>query len=132
MYRKPIAGGNHGRKEGAAERLSILGRISAAYNRRREWAFEGFQNTYGQVLQVALAHGVFTLVVALLIALARLPLIAIVGEDFFPSVDAGLMKLHFRAPVGTPSRKPRNWFFKRRTGFAEPFRPTSWNRSMIW
>ncbi|MBZ5565325.1 MAG: efflux RND transporter permease subunit, partial [Acidobacteriia bacterium] len=101
MYRKLMAGGNHGRKEGAAERLSILGRISAAYNRRREWAFEGFQNTYGQVLQVALAHRVFTLVVALLIALATLPLIAIVGEDFFPSVDAGLMKLHFRAPVGT-------------------------------
>ncbi len=101
MYRKLMGGGNHGSKESAAGRPSILNRISAAYNRRREGAFESFQNAYGRVLEVALAHRVFTLVVALLIVFATLPLIAIVGEDFFPSVDAGMMKLHFRAPVGT-------------------------------
>ena len=28
-----------------------------------------------------------------------------VGTDFFPSVDAGLMKLHFRAPTGTRIEK---------------------------
>ena len=26
----------------------------------------------------------------------------LVGSDFFPSVDVGLMQLHFRAPIGTP------------------------------
>ena len=35
------------------------------------------------------------------IALASLGLATVVGTDFFPSVDAGLMKLHFRAPTGT-------------------------------
>jgi multidrug efflux pump subunit AcrB len=29
------------------------------------------------------------------------PLLWVVGEDFFPTVDAGLMKLHVRAPTGT-------------------------------
>src|SRR5207248_3193033 len=28
-------------------------------------------------------------------------LLFIVGEDFFPTVDAGMMKLHVRAPTGT-------------------------------
>ncbi len=101
MYRKLMGGQNHGLAEGPLAGPSLLGRLSAAYNRRREWAFESFRNAYGRVLQVALAHRVFTLVAALLVAVATLPLIAIVGEDFFPSVDAGLMKLHFRAPVGT-------------------------------
>jgi multidrug efflux pump subunit AcrB len=32
------------------------------------------------------------------VSLALLP---IVGEDFFPAVDAGMMKLHVRAPAGT-------------------------------
>ena len=30
-----------------------------------------------------------------------LPLLYVTGEDFFPTVDAGLMKLHVRAPSGT-------------------------------
>ena len=30
-----------------------------------------------------------------------LPLMYVMGEDFFPTVDAGLMKLHVRAPSGT-------------------------------
>ena len=29
------------------------------------------------------------------------PLMLVVGEDFFPSVDAGMMRLHVRAPTGT-------------------------------
>ena len=33
--------------------------------------------------------------------LASLALLLIVGEDFFPAIDAGMMKLHVRAPTGT-------------------------------
>jgi multidrug efflux pump subunit AcrB len=30
-----------------------------------------------------------------------IPLMLVVGEDFFPAVDAGMMRLHVRAPTGT-------------------------------
>jgi multidrug efflux pump subunit AcrB len=63
--------------------------------------FERLQNAYGAVLSAALERRRFTLGVffALIVATAFLPFL--VGTDFFPSTDAGLMKLHFRAPSGT-------------------------------
>ena len=33
--------------------------------------------------------------------IGTVPLLWVVGEDFFPDVEAGLMKLHVRAPTGT-------------------------------
>ena len=36
-----------------------------------------------------------------LLIVGTLPLLFVVGEDFLPTVDAGLMKLHVRAPTGT-------------------------------
>jgi hypothetical protein len=32
---------------------------------------------------------------------ASLGLVLVVGLDFFPSVEAGMLRLHFRAPAGT-------------------------------
>ena len=53
------------------------------------------------MLETGLHHRGFTLTLAALISLASLTLLFLVGEDFFPAVDAGLMKIHFRAPTGT-------------------------------
>src|SRR5579863_9322236 len=79
------------------EPKGVLGRL----DRVREHAFERMQTGYGRVLDLVLHHRVFALCVfGLLFAVtAVLPLI--VGSDFFPTVDVGLMKLHVRAPVGT-------------------------------
>ena len=79
------------------EPKGLMGRL----NRKREHAFERFQSGYGRILDLVLHHRVFALVVfGLLFAVtAILPLL--IGTDFFPAVDVGLMKLHFRAPVGT-------------------------------
>ena len=41
------------------------------------------------------------------VGLASLGLVFVVGTDFFPSVDAGLMKLHFRAPTGSRIERDR-------------------------
>ena len=76
--------------------------LFARFNRWRDDRFERFQAGYGRMLNVALHHrpwmlGTFT--VMILIS-ATLPVFA-VGLDFFPDVDVGLMRLHFRAPVGT-------------------------------
>ena len=76
---------------------SLGGRISAAFER----GFERLRTAYGGWLALSLQHprvltgGFFVFVVA---SLALLPL---VGRDFFPSVDAGLIKLHVRGPPGT-------------------------------
>ncbi|HEY6838122.1 MAG TPA: efflux RND transporter permease subunit, partial [Geobacteraceae bacterium] len=78
-----------------------LRQIFAQLNRRREEGFERFRAAYGRLLSAALHHRVFTLSVAALVGLVSLALITIIGTDFFPTVDVGLMKLHFRAPAGT-------------------------------
>jgi len=72
------------------------------FNTWRDATFEKFQEkVYGAMLLRTLAHRgfVMTCVVLVLAVTAALPLV--VGFDFFPTIDAGLMKLHFRAPIGT-------------------------------
>lgn len=81
------------------------GRAAARLNAWRDRRFDAFRDRYAALLEVVLAHRGFTLAVAGLITVASLGLVAVVGTDFFPSVDAGLMKLHFRTPPGTRIEK---------------------------
>ena len=84
------------------ERASGWARFAWRFNHARDAWFEKFQNgVYGRVLEYLLHHRLFTVLVALVIAVASFGLAFVVGTDFFPSVDAGIMKLHFRAPAGT-------------------------------
>ena len=76
-------------------------RLAVRFNRWRDAKFERFQDRYAAILDAALHHRRFTIAAAAAIAIASLGLVFVVGTDFFPSVDAGLMKLHFRAPVGS-------------------------------
>ena len=78
-----------------------LARVIYRCNCLRERAFERFQKAYGRSLEVVLRHRVFTLAVVALLGAVSIRLLFIVGTDFFPTVDAGLMKLHLRAPSGT-------------------------------
>ncbi|HXX29415.1 MAG TPA: efflux RND transporter permease subunit [Myxococcaceae bacterium] len=73
----------------------------ARFNRWRDRGFERFRGGYARALAVVLEHRAWVLGVAgaVLVASAALPFI--IGFDFFPTVDAGLMRLHFRAPIGT-------------------------------
>ncbi len=70
-------------------------------NRFRERAFERLSRGYGRVLDGALAHRAFVLVVAACLVAVTGALALHVGSDFYPRVDAGQMRLHVRAPVGT-------------------------------
>ena len=76
-------------------------RLAARMNQARDRGFEHFQNFYASILQLVLAHRSFTLTAGAIFLATSVVLVFIVGLDFFPSVDTGLMKLHFRAPVGT-------------------------------
>jgi multidrug efflux pump subunit AcrB len=80
---------------------SLVHRLNAA----RDRAFERFQEAYGRVLAALLRHRTFTVLVAGGVTIASVALVFVVGTDFFPTVDAGLMKLHFRAPPGTRIEK---------------------------
>jgi CzcA family heavy metal efflux pump len=83
--------------EAKEEHPNLIGRL----NRKREHAFERLRETYGRVLDLVLHHRVFALCIFGLMFAVSAVLPFIIGTDFFPSVDAGLMKLHVRAPIGT-------------------------------
>lgn len=64
-------------------------------------AFNRFGNAYHRALEAFIDWRVVNLgAVAVMIA-SSLFLAKVVGEDFFPAVDAGMMRLHVRAPTGT-------------------------------
>src|SRR5262249_50869017 len=64
-------------------------------------AFEKLRQTYSGFLDWALDHGVTVIAVFSIATVASLGLGAMIGRDFFPKVDAGMLRLHARAPVGT-------------------------------
>ena len=72
-----------------------------ALGRLREGAFDALQRGYAGVLETVLENRAFVVVCCLAIVGAVGYLATAVGTDFFPEVDAGLMRLHVRAPSGT-------------------------------
>jgi multidrug efflux pump subunit AcrB len=81
----------------AAVPRSAGARISAGFER----GFERLRTAYGAWLGWALGHRKTVIGSFLLFVAASLALFPLIGRDFFPSVDAGLIKLHARAPPGT-------------------------------
>src|SRR6266404_138262 len=75
--------------------------LGARFNRWRDRAFSAFQEAYGRALETVLHHRAIVLVCAGLVLVCTAFLPFAVGLDFFPTVDAGQMRLHFRAPIGT-------------------------------
>jgi multidrug efflux pump subunit AcrB len=69
---------------------------------RFEQAFERFREAYHRLLEQCLHHGsAFILSFFAICLVSLILLIPWLGEDFFPSVDSGQFKLHFRARTGT-------------------------------
>ena len=71
------------------------------FHLRFEHYFEEFQKRYRSLLEWALAHRTGVLVGFAVISLASLPLVFVLGENFFPYVDSGQMEFHVRPPTGT-------------------------------
>ncbi|MET0386302.1 MAG: efflux RND transporter permease subunit, partial [Polyangiales bacterium] len=76
---------------------SWLGRGFAAFNR----GFERLRHGYGRWLGFALEHRAGVAIGFGLFVLGSVALFPFVGQDFFPTVDAGLIKLHVRLPPAT-------------------------------
>jgi multidrug efflux pump subunit AcrB len=97
--------GEHHDGDGSAPPPRGFAGVAVRFNRWRDRHFDRFRDGYAAVLGAALQHRRFTLLAAAAIGIASLKLVTVVGTDFFPAVDAGLMKLHFRAPTGTRIEK---------------------------
>ena len=75
---------------------SIFGRFQRGFERK----FEDFRRGYESLLETTLAHrGLFALCFLLFCGLS-LGLFSYLGQDFFPAVDAGLLRLHVRGRAG--------------------------------
>ncbi len=81
----------HGEPKGA------FGRMHASFNR----SFERFQRNYLDTLQWTLSNRKKVLTIFVITVIFTGALIPFVGRDFFPSVDAGQLRLHMRAPAGS-------------------------------
>jgi multidrug efflux pump subunit AcrB len=86
-YQHPEEGQHHG--------------IFARVHRGFESGFEAIRRSYSNLLQLCLDHRKRFAGGFLAFCLASLALVSHLGQDFFPSVDAGQLRLHLRAKTGT-------------------------------
>jgi multidrug efflux pump subunit AcrB len=75
----------------------FFGRIHQAF----EAGFASMREGYRGILAWALDHRLTTIGLFGMLSLFSVGLIPFLGQDFFPSVDAGEFRLHVRAPAGT-------------------------------
>jgi multidrug efflux pump subunit AcrB len=73
----------------------------ARFQRGFERQFENLRRGYLGLLQLALQHRIKLIAGFLCFSLLSFGLAPSLGQDFFPTVDAGQIKLHIRAPTGT-------------------------------
>ena len=85
-----------GHEHRAEAPTSYLGQFQRGFERK----FEDFRRGYESILETTLEHrGLFALCF-LIFCVLSLGLYSFLGQDFFPSVDAGLLRLHVRARPG--------------------------------
>jgi CzcA family heavy metal efflux pump len=72
----------------------------AQFQRGFERKFEQFRRSYESLLETTIAHRGLFAVCFLLFCLFSLGLFSFLGQDFFPQVDAGLLRLHVRGRPG--------------------------------
>jgi len=75
---------------------SIFGRFQRGFEQK----FEGFRRAYESLLETTLEHRGLFVACFLLFCVVSLGLFSFLGQDFFPQVDAGLLRLHLRGRPG--------------------------------
>ncbi len=76
---------------------SLIWNVHFGFNR----IFEGMRARYRSLLAWALDHRGVTVALFLIFSAGSFAIFPLVGQDFFPQVDAGQFRLHVRAPAGT-------------------------------
>ena len=106
MYLMPAEERSRQGKAGAEPRRSIFGRIAHGFDagfRRLARAYEGGLDWVLEYRRVAM-------IAFLALAAVSLLLYPFIGRDFFPTVDAGQLRLHVRAPAGTRIEQTEVYF----------------------
>jgi len=75
---------------------SALGRFQRGFERK----FEDFRRGYESLLETTLQHRGLFVICFLIFCVLSLGLFTFLGQDFFPQVDAGLLRLHLRGRPG--------------------------------
>ena len=75
-----------------------------------ERSFETFRDTYLGMLAWNLRHRRTVFAIFLVLAASGAVLLPYVGQDFFPTVDAGQFRLHVRVPPGTRLEQTQQHF----------------------
>lgn len=88
---------HHGVGVGARPSRNPLVHLQRGFERM----FEAARARYRGVLQLCLANRIKVIAGFLSVSILSLGLAPFLGQDFFPTVDAGQIKLHIRAPTGT-------------------------------
>src|SRR5690242_15037690 len=95
MYLMKKEAARHGNPDAA--RGGIFSRAHYAF----ESGFEALRHSYSGLLQLCLNHRKLFAACLLGFCLASLLMVTRLGQDFFPTVDAGQFRLHLRAKTGT-------------------------------
>ena len=74
--------------------------VFARFHERFEDAFESLRTSYASALSVTMRHGGWFAAGFLVLCLGSLAFVPLLGQDLFPQIDAGLMRLHVRARTG--------------------------------
>jgi multidrug efflux pump subunit AcrB len=88
---------SHDAMAGRPKSRNLFRRFQQGFERR----FEKVRTYYVSVLEFALARRRIFVLAFLGVVLISFALIPLLGRNFFPTVDAGQINLHVRAPVGT-------------------------------
>ena len=99
LLRRQAPGAHHGddHQDVARTHRSALVRFRLGFERR----FEAVRASYRGLLHLGLDHRGKLVAGFLAFTLVSFALAPYLGQDFFPSVDGGQIKLHMRAPTGT-------------------------------
>jgi len=85
-----------GHEHRAAAPKSVLGRFQRGFERK----FENFRLAYEALLETTIQHRGLFVTAFLIFCVLSLGWYVVLGQDFFPQVDAGLLRLHVRARPG--------------------------------
>jgi multidrug efflux pump subunit AcrB len=91
----------HSEEPKKAERRFFLLSWASAFQRGFENRFERFRESYRDLLSLCLNNGRKVILLVVGFVLASCLLFPFLGQDFFPSVDAGRFDMHVRMKSGT-------------------------------
>jgi multidrug efflux pump subunit AcrB len=92
---------HHKQATGQEKRIAFWVRSLVVLQQHFEKAFDRFRGSYANLLSTVLEHRAAFCVGFLSFCVASWLLVPFLGQNFFPSVDAGTFRLHVRAPTGT-------------------------------